>query len=161
VFLRLQQVGQLHNLQHNEQKNLMSYFSVALQRQAEQRKLNQSEIARRSGISRSFISRVMSGEAQEMSEQNFLAILKIFSGDPNAQAQLIAARCHDVRIGPGAELVEVRIKGAGEVIDEIPMAKVPLPLETERAFAWLRSQCPLNPELEKHLVGYAKLTGMR
>ena len=32
--------------------------------------------------------------------------------------------------------------------------------QTERAFAWLRSQCPLNPDLEKHLVGYAKLTGM-
>ena len=33
--------------------------------------------------------------------------------------------------------------------------------ETERAFAWLRSQCPVNADLEKHLVAYAKLMGMR
>jgi hypothetical protein len=33
--------------------------------------------------------------------------------------------------------------------------------ETERAFEWLRSQCPINPELETHLVGYARLTGMK
>ena len=38
--------------------------------------------------------------------------------------------------------------------------EVELSHETERAVAWLRSQCPVNPELEKHLVGYAKLTGL-
>jgi hypothetical protein len=70
----------------------------------------------------------------------------------------------DVRIGPGADLVEITIKGqpkssgatsAGE------FEKVELSHETERAFAWLRSQCPVNPDLERHLVGYARLTGMK
>ena len=42
-----------------------------------------------------------------------------------------------------------------------PAPEIELSAETERAFAWLRGQCPLNPDLEKHLVGYAKLTGMR
>jgi len=42
-----------------------------------------------------------------------------------------------------------------------PAPEIELSAETERAFAWLRSQCPLNPDLEKHLVGYAKLTGMK
>jgi hypothetical protein len=69
----------------------------------------------------------------------------------------------DARVGPGAEMVEITIKGRppadGPKQPEFP--DVELSHETERAFAWLRSQCPLNPELEKHLVGYAKLTGMR
>jgi len=148
-------------MQHRHQKNLMSYLSVALQRQADNRQLNQSELARRSGLSRSFISRIMSGESQEISETNFVAILKVFSGEPRAQAELVAARCMDARIGPGAELVEVRVKGTTAAVDEVPPDQLRLSRETERAFAWLRSQCPLNPELEKHLVGYARLTGMK
>ena len=78
-------------------------------------------------------------------------------------AELIAARCMDARVGPGAELVEISVKGhaptKGEKQKEFP--DVELSHETERAFAWLRSQCPVNPDLEKHLVGYAKLMGMR
>ena len=148
-------------MQHRHQKNLMSYLSVALQRQADNRQLNQSELARRSGLSRSFISRIMSGESQEISETNFVAILKVFSGEPRAQAELVAGRCMDARIGPGAELVEVRVKGTTAAVDEVPPDQLRLSRETERAFAWLRSQCPLNPELEKHLVGYARLTGMK
>jgi transcriptional regulator with XRE-family HTH domain len=141
----------------------MSYFSTALQRAAERRRLNQSDLARESGISRSFISRVMGGESRDVSEQNLIAILKIFSADPMAQAELLAARCMDARVGPGAELVEIRVKGAGKSekaareLDE----EVHLSQETERAFAWLRSQCPVNPDLERHLVGYAKLMGLK
>ena len=138
----------------------MSYFSVALQRQLDRRQLNQSELARRSGISRSFISRVMSGESQEMSDQNFIAILKVFAGDTPAQGELVAARCLDVRVGPGAELVEIKVKSGPET-EENKWPQVQLSEETERAFAWLRSQCPINRELEKHLVGYARLTGMK
>ncbi len=141
----------------------MSYFSTALQRASERRRLNQSDLARESGISRSFISRVMSGESRELSEQNLVAILKIFSADPMAQGELVAARCMDARVGPGAELVEIRLKGAGKgekAVAELS-EEVHLSQETERAFAWLRSQCPVNPDLERHLVGYAKLMGMK
>ncbi len=146
----------------------MSYFSVALQRQAEKRHLNQSDIGRQCGLSRSFISRVMSGESRDLSDENLVAILKVFSTDPQALADLAAARCMDARQvaraagTPGADLVEIKISHgppAGKREAELP--QVHLSQETERAFAWLRSQCPLNPELERHLVGYAKLTGMK
>jgi transcriptional regulator with XRE-family HTH domain len=148
----------------------MSYFSVALQRQAERRHLNQSDIGRQSGISRSFISRVISGESRDFSDENLVAILKVFSVDPLAQAELIAARCMDLRSvaagTPGADLVEIRVKAKAELSKHDASSdnvgpQVPLAQETERAFAWLRSQCPLNPDLEKHLVGYARLTGMK
>ncbi len=53
-----------------------------------------------------------------------------------------------------------RLSGSRAVSSEFDFPEVHLSQETERAFAWLRSQCPLNPDLEKHLVGYAKLTGI-
>jgi len=65
----------------------MSYLSIALHRQTVLRLLNQSDIARGAGLSRSYISRLFSGEAHELSDQNFTAILKIFSADQLAQAR--------------------------------------------------------------------------
>ena len=78
------------------------------------------------------------------------------------QAELVAARCMDVRTGPGAELVEITFKGDGQHGGrERKVLEVKLSHETERAFAWLRSQCPINADLERHLIGYARLTGMK
>jgi transcriptional regulator with XRE-family HTH domain len=152
-------------MKHIRQKK-MSYLSIALQRQTERRHLNQSDIARGANLSRSYISRLFSGESHELSDQNFSALLKIFAADPLAQAELVAARCQDAKaaaIGtPGADLVEIKVKAAAPA--EKPDSSFPqvhLSQETERAFAWLRSQCPVNPDLEKHLVGYARLTGMK
>ena len=141
----------------------MSYLSIALQRRAERRQLNQSDLAKLSGISRSYISRLFSGVSSELSDENFIAVLKVFATDPAAQADIIAARCMDARVGPGSELVEITVKTSEAKAKMTPAVfpSVELSHETERAFAWLRSQCPLNPDLEKHLIGYAKLTGMK
>lgn len=143
----------------------MSYLSIALQRQTERRRINQSELARGSGLSKSYISRLFSGESHELSDDNFVSILKTFSADAHAQAELIAARCMDTLAGaadtPGADLVEIKVKGAGPAEKrEIEPPQIHLSQVTERAFAFLRSQCPLNPDLEQHLVGYARLMGM-
>ena len=140
----------------------MSYLSTALQRHSERRRLNQSDLAKLSGISRSYISRLFSGVAQELSDDNFIAVLKVFATDPAAQADLVAARCMDARVGPGSELVEISIKGhtPAKAAKQADFPEIELSHETERAFAWLRSQCPVNPDLEKHLVGYAKMLGM-
>jgi transcriptional regulator with XRE-family HTH domain len=146
----------------------MSYFGVALQRQAEQRHLSQSDIARRCGLSRSFISRLMSGQSRDLSDENVVALLKVFSADPQAQAELVAGRCLDAREAAraagiaGAQLVDIQVRSAGQAEQHpIELPQVHLSQETERAFAWLRRQCPLNPDLEQHLVGYARLMGMK
>lgn len=146
----------------------MSYLSVALQRRLERRQMNQTDLSRQSGISRSYLSRLLSGEFSELSDANFTSLLNAFAPDAQAQAELVAARCMDARVGPGAEFVEIRIKKPADTphsaLRTPPSPEFPdveLRQDTERAFAWLRSQCPLNPDLEKHLVGYAKLTGMR
>lgn len=146
----------------------MSFFSTALKSRAESRHLNQADIARLSGVSRSYVSRLIGGESYDMSEENFRGIVNVFA-DPQTQAEIIAARCQDTvevaraaRI-PGAELVEITVKSreakAGSAVPTVPA--VQLSAQTERAFAWLRDQCPLNPNLEKHLVGYAQLMGMQ
>jgi transcriptional regulator with XRE-family HTH domain len=150
-------------------RRAMSYLSTALQRRAELRRLNQTDVAKHSGISRSFVSRLFSGELHDMSDANFVALLNVFAADPQAQAEIIVARCLDtLEIAraakiTGASLVEIAVKSseARAKSSGIAMPLVNLAEETERAFAWLRSQCPLNPDLEKHLVGYAKLTGMK
>ena len=138
---------------------------MALQRAAERRQLTQAELARLACLSHSYVSRLLSGEKADLSDENLTAILKVFSADQRTQAELIAARCMDARVGPGSELVDISIKGGGKgdarAAEIVSKENVHLGEETERAFAWLRSQCPINPDLEKHLVGYAKLTGMK
>lgn len=140
----------------------MSYLKIALQRQIERRRMNQSDLARESRLSRSYISRLFSGESHELSDPNFVSLLGAFASDPIAQAELIAARCMDARVGPGSDLVEIKVKEGSSAKAGIPaeFPHVELSHETERAFAWLRSQCPVNHELEKHLVSYAHLLGM-
>lgn len=142
----------------------MSYFSTALNRLSERHGFKQADIARESGLSRSHVSRLFNGDQKAIYDSDMAAILRVFSNEPHDQAELIAARCMDVRTGPGAELVEITIKGQPGVGNITPIREFPnveLRHETERAIAWLRSQCPVNPDLEKHLVGYARLTGMR
>jgi predicted XRE-type DNA-binding protein len=142
----------------------MSYLSIALTRAAEQAQIKQLDICRISGLTRSHVSRVMSGEQTAVYDDDFLALLRAFQR-PH-QTELILARCLDAKACAAgmaaADLVEIKLKAPPRT----PAAtaappQVPLSQETERAFAWLRSQCPLNPELEQHLVGYAKLTGMK
>jgi transcriptional regulator with XRE-family HTH domain len=141
----------------------MSYFSTALTRITDRNQLRQADVVRDSGLTRSHLSRLFSGEQRTITDEDLIALLKAFR-DKRDQAEIIAARCMDVRVGPAAGLVEIGIKAASAgpragKQNEFP--EVELSHETERAFAWLRSQCPLNPDLEKHLVGYAKLTGMK
>lgn len=143
-------------------KKYMSYFSTALKRLAEKNELKQADIVRESGLTRSHLSRLFTGDQKLIYDADMAAILRVFRRNPRDQAELVAARCMDVRTGPGSELVEITIKSDGQRSErEREIQDVELSHETERAFAWLRSQCPINSDLEKHLVGYARLTGMK
>jgi len=145
----------------------MSYLGNALVRMIEQHGLTQTEVARKAGLSGAHICRVCSGEAKDLLDRHFAGLVKVFAADAKAQAELIAARCLDARAcvasTPGGALVEVRIRDrapAEPPAADLPEHHVHLSRETEKAIAWLRSQCPVNPELEKHLVGYARMLGM-
>ena len=140
----------------------MSYFSTALKRITERNALKQADIMRDSGLTRSHVSRLFRGDQKMVYDTDVTAILRVFHRNPRDQAELVAARCMDARIGPGAERVEIVIKDNEKVRGrEREIQDVELSHETERAFAWLRSQCPVNADLERHIVGYAYLTGMK
>jgi predicted XRE-type DNA-binding protein len=142
----------------------MSYLSIALTRFSEQSQLKQTDVCRVSGLTRSHVSRIFAGEQKNVTDDDFLALLRVFPRQ--TQAELIAARCLDAKAcaagAAAADFVEIRVRtDAPAEKREMELPQVHLSAETEKAFAWLRSQCPLNPELEKHLVGYARLTGMK
>jgi len=138
----------------------MSYFSTALTRLAERNDLKQADFVRKAGLTRSHVSRLFNADQRNITDEDLAAVLKVFSNVVD-RAELVAARCMDARTGPGSELVDISVKTAetASAAGAEPPT-VALPSETEKAFAWLRSQCPLNPDLERHLVGYARLTGM-
>ena len=144
-------------------KKFMRYFAAALSRLADKNGFKQADVARESMLSKSVISRLFNAEQLGVADDDFLKILTAFRRNPEEQAELIAARCMDARIGPGADLVDIRVKkpapGKGERNFGFP--DVELSHDGERAFAWLRSQCPLNPALERHLIGFAKLQGLK
>lgn len=148
--------------QHVE-KN-MSYLSTALKRISERHGLKQADVVRESGLTRSHVSRLFTGDQRWIYDADMAAILHVFRKYPGEQSELVAARCLDVRNGPGSDCVTITIEGAEHSSRTNHVSKaehVELSHETERALAWLRSQCPLNADLEKHLVGYARLTGMK
>jgi len=149
----------------------MSYLSTALNRLAERHEMTQADIVRDSGLTRSHVSRIFGGNQRNVTDEDFIALLRAFARHVQTQAELVAARCTDGRVGPGAELVEITVKKSNSQSADTPHSALRVPQskdfpevelshETEKAFAWLRSQCPINPDLEKHLVGFAHLTGM-
>jgi hypothetical protein len=140
----------------------MSYLSTALTRITDRNQLRQADIARESGLTRSHVSRIFIGELRNVADEDFAAIVKVFK-DKRDQAELTAARCMDVRVGPAAGLVEINVKvpstaSAANKTQELP--EVELSHETEEMFRWFRRQFPLKPGLEDHLLGFAKMMGM-
>lgn len=141
----------------------MSYFSTALTRITERNQLRQADVVRDAGLTRSHVSRLFSGEQRTITDEDFIALLKAYR-DKRDQAELTAARCMDVRVGPAAALVEIAVKvpklGAEGAVAVRKDPDVELSHETEEMFRWLRRQCPITPALEKHLLGFAKMMGM-
>src|SRR4051812_32424345 len=92
----------------------MSHLGIALKRIAEENKREQKEIADAAQVAQSQVSRWFSGLQKTISDPDFAAVLAVITKDPRQRAEIIAARCRDVKIGPGAELVEITVKGKAE-----------------------------------------------
>jgi transcriptional regulator with XRE-family HTH domain len=141
----------------------MSYFSTALTRITERNQLRQADVVRDSGLTRSHISRLFSGEQRTITDEDFISILKAYR-ERRDQAELTAARCMDMRVGPAAHLVDIAINlpqpGTEAAVAVPANTDVELSHETEEMFRWLRRQCPLSPAMEKHLLSFARMMGM-
>lgn len=139
----------------------MSYLGITLQRIAGDNDRSQKLIAENSGISRSTINRIFSGEIKDVADADFAAIASATTQKKQQQAELVAARCDDVRNGPGADLVEIVVRGkpVERKLTEFPEVK--LSREHERALAFLRSQVPLNEALGDVLKNMAVAMGLK
>jgi transcriptional regulator with XRE-family HTH domain len=141
----------------------MSHLSTALNRLTDRNGFKQADVVRETGLNKSVISRLFNAEKGTISDEDFLRLLQVFRKTPEEQGELIAARCMDARVGPGAQLVDIQVARSADPSRREKnwgYPEVHLSHDAERAFAWLRSQCPVNPELERHMIGFARLTGM-
>lgn len=63
-------------------KKFMSYFSTALKRIAERNELKQADIVRESGLTRSHVSRLFTGDQKAVYDTDMAAILRVFRQNP-------------------------------------------------------------------------------
>lgn len=142
----------------------MSHLGITIARILEANRKTQKDLAEASGVTRPVISRLISGDQQDMTDENFASLLASITRDQRERAEIIKARCEDARVGPGSELVEISIKGKKEAKEEGAFGfgeQVKLPYEDERALAFLRSQIPLNPALSDMVRSHARLLGLK
>lgn len=115
----------------------MSYFGGALTELLERKNLKAVKLAEMSGVSQPMISRLCSGDQVWISPEDLTAIAKHASDDPRDRAGLIKAHLLDECNGPGADLLEISIRGVGELRD-VARTIIPLRAEAEANFAALR-----------------------
>jgi transcriptional regulator with XRE-family HTH domain len=142
----------------------MSYLGIKLQQVAQENSRSQREIADAAGLTKSHIHRIFSGAQKFVTDEDFAAITSATATSQRERAEIVAARARDVINGPGADLVEVTVKGKppNEKKDALAeAAAVKLPHDLERAIAFIRSQVPLNPALQETLLGMARAFGMK
>lgn len=137
----------------------MSYLGIALQRTAQQNRLTQREISDASGVAKTQVALIFSGARAWVSDKDFASLVLATAKTARERAELVAARCEDVRNGPGADQVEITIKGKPRAAD--PEPPVRLPHNLERALSYVREQIPLNPALADFVLNQAKLLGMK
>ena len=59
-------------------QKIMSYFSTALKRIAERNEVKQADIVRESGLTRSHVSRLFTGDQKFVYDADMTAILRVF-----------------------------------------------------------------------------------
>jgi transcriptional regulator with XRE-family HTH domain len=141
----------------------MSYMGLALQRIAQENGRTQKEIAQAANVAPSQLNRLFSGSQTSVTNEDFAAIVAATARTNRERAEIIAARMRDCQVGPGAELIEIVIRGKEKKDERDPFnfGQAELPHEQEKALAFLRSQIPSNPALGELFVNHARSLGMK
>jgi len=133
----------------------MSYLSNALEELLDLRAMTAMKLAEITGIDGATISRWRSGSQISVSDADIEKLCGALAEDDQERAKLIAARMMDVRRGPGAELIVVRIKDQVMREDPVPYG-TKLPPAQEEAFKLLR-QNMADTDVRKIVMGTAEL----
>lgn len=113
----------------------MSFFSQKLKELLDRKELTQSDLFRLTRLSTAHISNLVNDVQPRVSLEDMQLIAVNITHDPKERAELVRAHLMDECVGPGSELVEVRIKGG-----ESPKPSEPTPLapKKERALEIFR-----------------------
>jgi len=131
-----------------------SYFGAALTRLLDAREMTGRELARKSGLIESKISRLKIGEQRYLSRHDLLMITKCFSEWPEEQAKLVAAHLMDECSGPGSELVRITIHDGPK---KMLMAKISS--RVNEAIETILGQVVKDPAKEKFVIELASMFG--
>lgn len=134
----------------------MSNFGAKISEILERRKLRASELARLSGLTEALISRWVNGQQTFVSHQDLAALVAAISDIQKERAEIIRAHLLDEIHGPGCELIDVRIRGAGSTPRE-ESARVALPLKIQRALEILGKEAVGDADVRQVLLGLANL----
>lgn len=142
----------------------MSYFANCLQRLLDETDMRQRDLAKKSGLYDSQISRWLKGEVLEISRPDVERVLNAFGKDPKTgkptperQARLVAARCLDAKHGPGSEWVRVSIENPTASTGKEPL----IAREEEEALRFIHAALIQNKEYGKFVIQLATLMGKK
>lgn len=98
-----------------------------------------AKLSELSGVGEPMISRYRKGDQKWVSPDDLASLAKAISDDPRDRAGLIKAHLLDECTGPSSELIEIGIRGVGELRD-VPgnAAGIRLRKEAEENFAAIR-----------------------
>ena len=89
----------------------VSYFSNKLKEILDKEGLSQSDLSRTTGLSTAHISNLVNDVQPRVSLEDLEVIAINVSSDDKVRAELIRAHLQDENVGPGSELIDIRISG--------------------------------------------------
>jgi transcriptional regulator with XRE-family HTH domain len=100
----------------------MHCLSKTLQSVLNRNDLTAADVARKSNLHQSFLSRLLSGKDFTVTKANFHRLLDAF---PNKEdkADLVAAHLEDERSGPGSDLVKIFVERGSALVSITPPAE--------------------------------------
>lgn len=138
----------------------MSYLSTELASVLARRNLKAADLARRSGLSQSMVSRYLNGEQIYISDEDLEKLLIALTDEAQDRARIIAARMRDVCVGPGSELIRLQIGDKNKPLvlhDGGPMEyQTALPPKVEEAIRVIREAIPRDPDLRDIVMSLAR-----
>ncbi|HWN95042.1 MAG TPA: helix-turn-helix transcriptional regulator [Methylomirabilota bacterium] len=136
----------------------MSYLAEALSGLMRERGVTKNvELANRTGIDQATISRWLNSLQLAITDEDLEKVARALSKEPKDHARLVAARMLDVRHGPGAELVSVKIEEQTLREEAQPYGKKKLSPGGRKTFEVLANEYPQDSDLRAVLDGLAEV----
>jgi len=136
----------------------MSNFGAKLAELLERRQMRASELSRVSGINDGLISKWINGQQKYVANDDLANLAGSISANPREQAELIRAHLQDELVGPGSELIDIRIRGQTSYLrEDAPAYHTDLPLKLQRAFETLAREAVADAEVRSVVLGVANI----